>query len=105
MKIKKGDTVLVKTGRDKNKIGKIISILKQKKKVVVEGLNIIKKHIKPQKQGQKGQIVEISAAIDVSNIMIICSKCKKATRTKIIISKELDKKKKFQVCKKCEKEI
>ena len=105
MKIKKGDTVLITTGKDKNKIGKILFVLTDRNKVIVEGLNLKKKHIKPKKQGEKGQIVEIPGAIDASNVKIVCSKCKKATRTGIKIELKENKKIKKKICKKCGKEV
>lgn len=105
MKIKKGNTILITTGKDKNKTGKIVAVLTEKNKVIVDGLNLKKKHIKPRKKGEKGQIVEIPGTIDVSNVKIICSKCKKATRTEIKIENKPNKKQKIQICKKCKKEI
>lgn len=105
MKIKKGDTVLITAGKDKNKTGKIVFVLIKKNKVIVDGLNIKKKHIKPRKQGQKGQIVEIPGTINSSNIMFICSKCKKTTRIQTKIEIQEGKKTKKRICKKCEKEI
>jgi len=103
--IKKGNIVLITTGKDKNKRGKILTVLSKKNKVIVEGLNLKKKHIKPKEKGQKGQIVEISGPIDISNVKLICSNCKKATRTGIKIEIKEKKKIKKQTCKKCGKEI
>lgn len=105
MKIKKGDTVLIKKGKDKNKIGKIVFVFTEKNKVVIDGLNIRKKHIKPKKQGEKGQTIEIPGAISNSNVMLVCSKCKKVTRPRIEIEKKENKNIKRRICKKCEKEI
>ncbi len=79
MKLKTGDKVVVIAGKSKGKEGTIISVLKDENKVVVEGVNMIKKHIKPNGQ-QSGSIVEKEAPIHMSNVMIVDPKTKKATR-------------------------
>ena len=79
MKLKTGDKVVVIAGKSKGKEGTIISILKDEDKVVVEGVNMVKKHIKPNGQ-QSGSIVEKEAPIHISNVMIVDPKTKKATR-------------------------
>lgn len=101
MKIKKDDTVLIISGKDRGKKGKIIRALPKERKVVVEGVNIRKKHIRPRRAGEKGQIVEMPAPIDVSNVMIICPKCGKPTR----VGYKIGEKKKYRICKKCSQEI
>lgn len=101
MKIKLGDTVLIIAGKDKNKSGKITEVFPKDNKIVIEGLNIVRKHVKPKKQGEKGQRVEVPRAINVSNVKIICPKCKKSTR----IGYRLIEKGKVRICKKCEQEI
>ena len=68
MKIKKGDNVKIITGKDKGKSGKIIRVLVKKNKVIVEGLNIMKKHQRPRKSGEKGSMVNLAMPIDVSNV-------------------------------------
>ncbi|MBQ7140791.1 MAG: 50S ribosomal protein L24 [Bacilli bacterium] len=96
MNLKTGDKVIVTCGKDKNKQGKIIKTLAKEDKVIVEGVNIVKKHIKPT-NGKDGGIVEVEAPIHVSNVMIIDPKTNKRTR----IGKELDKNgKKVRVTKK-----
>ena len=106
MKIHKGDQVLIISGKDRKRKGKVIKVLPQKSKIVVEGMNIVKKHIRPKKQGEKGQIVETSAPIDVSNIKLICPKCGKAARIGYkIISNIKNKKSKSRICKRCGQEI
>lgn len=70
MRIKKGDNVIVITGKDKGKTGKVVQALPSVLKVVVEGVNIKKKHTRPRKSGQKGQIIEVTAPIHVSNVQI-----------------------------------
>lgn len=80
MKIKKGDNVIVTTGRDKGKKGTVVKTLRDLDKVVVEGLNIRKKHQKPKRRGEKGQIIEIAMPMHVSNVMLIDPKGGKPTR-------------------------
>jgi len=101
MKIKKGDTVLIISGKDRGRKGKVLKSFPQKRKVSVEGINIAKKHIRPKKSGEKGQVVQIAAPIFVSKIKLICPKCKKATR----VGYKISGKKKQRICKKCNKEI
>jgi len=101
MKIKKGDQVLIISGKYRAKKGKVLRVLPKKDKIVVEGVNIVKKHVRPKKTGEKGQIVEMPSPFHVSNVKLICSKCGKATKVGFKISG----KKKCRVCKKCGKEI
>lgn len=102
MRIKKNDKVKVIAGKDTGKSGKILNIVNSKGKVVVEGVNIIKKHVRPKKDGEKGQRVEIAVPIDVSNVMLICPSCSKETRVGYQIGEDG---KKSRVCKKCKKNI
>ena len=101
MKIKKGDKVLVISGKNRGKIGKVIDVFPRDLKVIVEGVNIQKRHIRPKKQDESGQIVEIAAPISVSNIKLICEKCNKATR----VGYKIEGGEKFRVCKKCKKAL
>ncbi len=101
MKIKKGDTVLIISGKNRGKKGKILQDFPKKGKVIVEGANLRKKHIRPRRAGEKGQIVEMPAPLHISNVKIICSKCRKATRIGYKILEE----KKYRICKKCGQEI
>ncbi len=96
MNFKTGDKVVVITGKDKGKEGTITKTLRAENKVIVEGINVVKKHVKPQ-GNQPGSIVEVEAPIHASNVMIIDPKTKKGTR----IGHEIDKKgKKIRVSKK-----
>lgn len=97
MKIKKNDTVLILTGKDAGKTGKVISAMPAEGKVLVEGINIQKKHKKARSAQEQSAIVEQAGAIDVSNVEIVCSSCKKATR---VAYKVVDGKK-IRVCRKC----
>ena len=101
MKIRKGDQVQIISGKDKGKGGKVLRVIPASKKVVVEGLNLVKKHSKPKKGGEKGQRIEIPSPINVSNVMAVCSKCGKLTR----IEFKINNKEKSRICKKCKSEI
>jgi large subunit ribosomal protein L24 len=101
MKIKKGDTVLIISGKDRLKKGKVLRVLPKEEKILVEGVNIRKKHMKPKRSEEKGEKIEMPGFIDVSNVKIICSKCGKATRVGYKIVNE----KKYRVCKECGQEI
>lgn len=103
MKIKKNDLVLIIKGKDKNRKGKVIKVLPKKQKVIIEGLNLKKKHFSPRREGEKGEIVEIPAPLSVANVKLICPKCKKPTKVgyKIISDAKSGKSKKIRICKKC----
>ena len=101
MKIKKGDLVLITAGKDKGRTGKIIKSFPKDSKILVEGINLKKKHVRPKRDGEKGQIVEIPAALNVSNVKIICSKCGKASRVGYAVEKDI----KNRICKKCKQVI
>jgi len=100
MNIKQGDKVLIAKGKDRGKQGKIIKILPKKDKAVVDGLNLLTKHIRPQKTGEKGKMVKVPAPIYASNLRLICSRCNKPTRIGRGIGKDG---KKIRICKKCGK--
>ena len=97
MKIKKGDNVKVLSGNDKGKTGEVIQTIPKKEKIIVKGVNIRKKHVKPRKQGEEGGIISIEGAIHSAKANVICSKCGKATR----IGYEIKDDKKVRICKKC----
>ena len=95
--VKKGDTVVVLSGKDKGIKGKIIEALPKKTKVVVEGVNKIKRHTKPNQKAPNGGIIEKEAPMFASKVMVVCPACSKATR---VAKKEIDGKM-VRVCKKC----
>jgi large subunit ribosomal protein L24 len=101
MKIKKGDNILVIAGKDKGKTGKIIKSFPRELKVLVEGVNLKKKHVRPKREGEKGQVVSIPAPLTISNVKVVCPKCGKATRVGYTIEKDVKK----RICKKCKQEI
>lgn len=96
--VRAGDNVTVLSGKDRGKRGKIIEVNPTKGTVLVEGVNIATKHVKPRSMNQQGGIIHQEAFIDASNVMLICSKCKKPTRTGRKIE---DNGRKVRVCKKC----
>lgn len=101
MKIKKGDTVEVITGKDRKKRGVIEKVFPKKSRVMVAGVNLVKKHQKPA-SNRPGGIIEKSAPIDVSNVMLVCPHCDLRTRVGYLFE---DNSKKVRVCKKCQKTI
>ena len=80
MNVKKGDTVIVLSGKDKGKQGKVLGTVPSEAKVVVEGINMVTCHVKPRKQGEQGGIVKAEGAIYASKVMPVCPKCGKAVR-------------------------
>ncbi|MBI5212947.1 MAG: 50S ribosomal protein L24 [Nitrospirae bacterium] len=102
LRIKKGDTAVVLSGRNKGKSGRVLSVLPSKGKVIIQGLNVVKKHMKPSKKYTQGGIIEKEAPIHVSNVMLVCPKCSKPTR---IAAAVIDDGKKLRTCKKCKEVI
>lgn len=101
MKIRKDDTIKIIAGKDKGKNGKVLKVFPDKMKVLVEGLNLFKKHVKPKSQNQKGEIISISRPLDVSKVMLICPSCQKAVR----VGYRIENSQKTRICKKCQNKI
>ncbi len=100
--VKTGDTVVVISGKDKGKQGKIQKAYPSNGRIVVEGVAMVKKHQKPRGQGMPGGIVDKEAPIPASKVMLVCPSCKKATRlAHKFIEREGQKPEKVRVCKKC----
>jgi len=91
MKIKKGDTVLIISGKDRGKNGKVIGVFPKLDKIIVEGVALKKRHERPKKAGQKGEVVVVPSHIHSSNAMLFCKNCSKRSRSRI--------------CKKCKNQI
>ena len=91
MKVKVGDNVVVLTGKDKGKTGRIIKTLRKENKVVVEGINMVKKHIKPNRMNEVGSIVDVEAPIHVSNVKVVAEE-KKATKKAEVKEAKAEKK-------------
>mgnify|MGYP001589436366 CR=1 FL=1 len=100
MKIKKGDNVIMLSGKDRGKTGKILYSFPKGSQVVVEGLNLVRRHQRPRRQGQKGEVISVPRAVDFSKVMLICQHCKKPSRMGI----RREDKKIIRVCKKCKGE-
>ncbi|MBU3901133.1 50S ribosomal protein L24 [Patescibacteria group bacterium] len=101
MKIKKNDQVLITAGKDKGKKGKVLDVFGSTEKLIVENINLVKKHRRPRKQGEKGQVIQIPKPLHLSNVKLICPKCGEASR----VGYKLTEAGKFRVCKKCGQEV
>ena len=101
MNIKKNDTVIVLSGKDKGKKGKVLVAMPAAGKIVVEGINMASCHVKPKKEGEQGGIIRKEIPLYACKTMLVCPKCGKATRHAV----KLEGDKKVRVCKKCGQEI
>lgn len=101
MKLKKGDEVKVTIGKDKGKTGKITRVFTKEAKVLVDGVNKYKRHLKARSQNQPSEIIEITKPLAVAGVALICPKCKKPTR----VGYEINKETKNRVCRNCGKVI
>ena len=97
MKIKKGDQVKILSGKDRGKAGAVFTVFSEEGRVTVEGLNLYKKRVRPKRAGQKGETVSVPRPMSVSNVMLVCSSCKKPSR----VGHRLEGKNKVRYCKKC----
>ena len=95
-KLKRDDQVKIVAGRDKGKTGKVLRVDRSKGKVIVQGLNMVKKAVKPKRQDEKGGIIDIETPLDISNVQVMCKKC---GPSRIGIREE--KGKRERICKKC----
>jgi large subunit ribosomal protein L24 len=98
MKIRKNDTVLIIAGKDNGKKGKVRQVFPREGKLIVEGFNMIKRHSRTKGQAKQGGIIQLEAPLNISNVMIICSKCGKPARVGFNI---LDDGKKVRICRNC----
>ncbi len=96
--LKKNDNVYVKTGKDKGKKGKILRLFPQRQRALVEGVNMVKKHMRPTRDNPKGGIFSMESPIHVSNLMLVCSRCSKPTKVGFKVLTDGTKK---RMCKKC----
>ena len=99
--VRTGDEVIVINGKDRGKKGKVLEVSPSEGKVIVEGLNMVKKHVKPRRQGETGGIVDAESAIYACKVMPVCPKCNKATR----VAHKIEGDKKVRVCKHCGAEL
>jgi large subunit ribosomal protein L24 len=101
MKFKKGDTVIVMTGKDKGRKGKIEKVLSKKNRVLVPGINMFKRHLKKRDEKNPGGIIDFSRPLPLGNVRLICPKCSQITRIGYLLVKD----EKVRICRKCEQEI
>ena len=101
MKLKKGDNVIVLSGNDKGKTGEVLEVIPSTQKVIVKGINIRKKHVKPRKAGEEGGIIPAEFPIHSSKVNVVCPKCGKPAR----IGYKVEGDKKVRICKKCGAEL
>ncbi|MBU1122896.1 MAG: 50S ribosomal protein L24 [Candidatus Omnitrophota bacterium] len=102
LRIKKGDKVVILAGRDKGKTGKVVSVLFDRDRAIVEGINLVKKHFKRRSENEPGGIKEIPSSLHMSNFSLFCSNCGKGVRFGIKVSSD---KSKIRICKKCQQPI
>lgn len=101
MKVRTNDKVLVTAGKDKGKTGKVIRALPKENKVIVEDVNLRKRHVRPKKEGQKGQVIKKEAPVSISNVRLVCPRCERPAG----VGFKFLEKKKARICKKCGAEI
>lgn len=101
MKIRKGDQIKIISGNDKGKQGKVTAVFPVEGKIIAEGINLKKKHVRPKQQGKKGELVRVAMPFSVSRAMLLCGKCGKPAR----MGYKIDGDKKYRMCKKCGAEI
>ncbi|MGM0444835.1 MAG: 50S ribosomal protein L24 [Bacillota bacterium] len=102
MRIKKDDTVEVIYGKDKGKRGKVLNVDRDEDRVIVEGINIVSRHMRPTQDMPQGGIIENEAPIHISNVMLVCPRCDERSRVGVDV---LDSGKKVRVCKSCDEVI
>lgn len=95
--IKKGDMVQIIAGREKGKTGKVLRVLRESNRIVVEKLNLIKRHTRPTQQNPQGGILEKEGSLSYSNVLLLCPKCNSGVR----VSRKVEGSKKLRICKKC----
>ena len=96
--VKTGDTVVILSGKDRGKKGKVLEVSPKEKKVIVEGINIVSKHVKPRRMGEAGGIIKAEGAIYACKVQVVCPRCGKPTR---VGHKVLQDGTKERICKKC----
>ena len=103
MRIKKGDSVLVIAGDDRGKMGKVLKVFPDKNRAIVEGVNFIKRHTRQTRRAQKGGIIEKEAPVNLSNLLVFCSRCSSPTKIsfKVLKGEAGEKSGKVRICRKC----
>jgi len=106
MNIKKNDKVEILAGKDKGKSGKVLQVMARQGRVSIEGLNLLIKHLRPNRNNEKGQRIEFPGFINTSNVSLVCPKCSQKTKVAYkIVKAENGSTKKFRACKKCQETI
>ncbi|MDP3985636.1 MAG: 50S ribosomal protein L24 [bacterium] len=106
MKLKTGDNVAIIAGKDRGKTGKVLQVFPKMERIVVEGVNTRKRHIRSRGSQEKGQVIEFSAPLAASNVQLVCPKCGKRTRVGVqSVTEPNGKIKKMRVCKQCKEMI
>ena len=105
LNVKKGDRVRIISGKDAGKEGKIMTAFPAKERVIVEGCNMVTRHVKPRRQGEAGGRIEQAGTIHVSNVQLVCPNCKMPTRVGHAIVEKNGKQISVRVCKQCGKQI
>jgi len=101
MRIKKGDNVKILRGKDRSKTGKVLRVFPGSGRVIVENMNLVKRHKKSRRAGEQSERITVAMPINIANIQLVCPKCSKPTR----IGRKIVDNKNVRVCKKCEAEI
>ena len=102
VKIKKSDTVLIISGKYRGKKGKVLKILPQRKRAIIEGVNLVKKHKRQARQDQQGGIISVEASISISNLMFFCKRCNRPVRLGFVVLKDGTK---SRICKSCKEVV
>lgn len=102
LRIKKNDIVMVTSGKDKGKTGKVLHVYTQKSRVLVEGINRVKKHMRRTQENQQGGIVEVERPISFSNVMYYCKNCNRPIRVGFSVAKDMVK---ARICKRCKQTL
>lgn len=102
LSIKKEDTVLVITGKERGKKGRVLSVMPSTSKLIIEKVNVIKRHMKPSRKYAQGGIIEKEAPLHISNVVLLCPKCSKPTRIAVF---DMESGKKVRMCRKCKEVI
>ncbi len=100
-RLKTGDMVRVIVGKDRGKQGKVLGVLSKQNRIIVEGVSLVKKHVRARRAGEKGQRVSVAASVAISNVQLVCPSCKKGTRVGIVRREGV----RTRVCKKCSVEL
>ena len=99
LKVKTGDSVLIRVGKDRGKTGKVLRVFPREGRLLVEGRNLVKKHVRPRRAGEKGQRIEVPSPMPVARVMLVCPSCQKATRVAVQRTPEGRRE---RHCKKCQ---